>query len=78
MNNVYRDVQSVVARVSAKGVDASRPPARLRRALLLNCHFDTVPDSPGQFPLLFPLSLFFTVTFKLRYSAGEGCPSCLL
>ncbi|XP_068620663.1 endoplasmic reticulum metallopeptidase 1-like, partial [Battus philenor] len=41
MNNVYRDVQSVVARASGAG-------ARGRRtALLLNCHFDTVPDSPG-------------------------------
>ncbi|XP_026321103.1 endoplasmic reticulum metallopeptidase 1-like [Hyposmocoma kahamanoa] len=47
MNNAYRDVQSVVARVSAKGVDPSRPSGRPRRALLLNCHFDTVPDSPG-------------------------------
>lgn len=49
MNNAYRDVQSVVARVSAKGVDPSRPAGRQRRALLLNCHFDTVPDSPGQY-----------------------------
>lgn len=42
MNNVYRDVQSVVARVRGAGGRASRT------ALLLNCHFDTVPDSPGQ------------------------------
>ncbi|XP_060805544.1 endoplasmic reticulum metallopeptidase 1 [Amyelois transitella] len=42
MNNVYRDVQSVMARVrGAGGVRAHEP------ALLLNCHFDTVPDSPG-------------------------------
>ncbi|XP_063830921.1 endoplasmic reticulum metallopeptidase 1-like, partial [Ostrinia nubilalis] len=40
MNNVYRDVQSVVARVRGAG---GAPGA----ALLLNCHFDTVPDSPG-------------------------------
>lgn len=49
MNNAYRDVQSVVARVSARGAqpEPGRPrPAR--RALLLNCHFDTVPDSPGE------------------------------
>lgn len=50
MNNAYRGVQSVVARVSAKGVGVgeSGRPRRPRRALLLNCHFDTVPDSPGQ------------------------------
>ncbi|CAG5020125.1 unnamed protein product [Parnassius apollo] len=41
MNNVYRDVQSVVARASGAGG------RRARTALLLNCHFDTVPDSPG-------------------------------
>ncbi|CAK1584147.1 unnamed protein product [Parnassius mnemosyne] len=41
MNNVYRDVQSVVARASGVGG------RRARTALLLNCHFDTVPDSPG-------------------------------
>lgn len=43
MNNVYRDVQSVVGRVSPAGGAGPRP----RTALLLNCHFDTVPDSPG-------------------------------
>ncbi|CAB3244465.1 unnamed protein product [Arctia plantaginis] len=42
MNNVYRDVQSVVARVRGAG-GRERP----RTAILLNCHFDTVPDSPG-------------------------------
>ncbi|KAJ8717542.1 hypothetical protein PYW07_005472 [Mythimna separata] len=42
MNNVYRGVQSVAARVRGAG---GRP--RARSALLLNCHFDTVPDSPG-------------------------------
>ncbi|CAH2089062.1 unnamed protein product [Euphydryas editha] len=42
MSNVYRDVQSVVVRARAAG---GRPAARA--ALLLNCHFDTVPDSPG-------------------------------
>ncbi|XP_075981699.1 endoplasmic reticulum metallopeptidase 1-like isoform X2 [Anticarsia gemmatalis] len=46
MNNVYRDVQSVVARVSAAGA-AARAARPARTALLLNCHFDTVPDSPG-------------------------------
>ncbi|KAJ8716926.1 hypothetical protein PYW08_005325 [Mythimna loreyi] len=42
MNNVYRGVQSVAARVRGAGGRA-----RGRSALLLNCHFDTVPDSPG-------------------------------
>lgn len=42
MNNVYRDVQSVVARASGVGG------RRARTALLLNCHVDTVPDSPGE------------------------------
>ncbi|XP_063540781.1 endoplasmic reticulum metallopeptidase 1-like, partial [Cydia strobilella] len=45
MNNVYRDVQSVVARLSARG--GRPPPASRRNALLINSHFDTVPDSPG-------------------------------
>ncbi|XP_039759160.1 endoplasmic reticulum metallopeptidase 1-like [Pararge aegeria] len=42
MSNVYRGVQSVVLRVRGAGGRAGG-----RRALLLNCHFDTVPDSPG-------------------------------
>ncbi|KAG7301133.1 hypothetical protein JYU34_013974, partial [Plutella xylostella] len=46
MNNVYRSVQSVVARVSAAGAPPAPAPAP-RDALLLNCHYDTVPDSPG-------------------------------
>ncbi|KAG6454318.1 hypothetical protein O3G_MSEX008637 [Manduca sexta] len=45
MNNVYRDVRSVVARVSGAG---GRPRgAKQRTALLLNCHYDSVTDSPG-------------------------------
>ncbi|KAI8420574.1 hypothetical protein MSG28_009026, partial [Choristoneura fumiferana] len=45
LNNVYRDVQSVVARLSARG--GPPQPAPRRAALLINCHYDTVPDSPG-------------------------------
>lgn len=48
MNNVYRDVQNVVVRVRGVGGRATG-----RSALLLNCHFDTVPDSPGKFLHLF-------------------------
>ncbi|CAH4032462.1 unnamed protein product [Pieris brassicae] len=44
MSNIYRDVQSVVIRVRGAGGE-SRPTRR--SALLLNCHYDTVPDSPG-------------------------------
>ncbi|CAH0724104.1 unnamed protein product, partial [Brenthis ino] len=46
MSNMYRDVQSVVVR--ARGAGGRASPAR--SALLLNCHFDTVPDSPGESP----------------------------
>ncbi|GBP67671.1 Endoplasmic reticulum metallopeptidase 1 [Eumeta japonica] len=42
MTNAYRGVQSVVARLSARGNPPGPAPA-----LLLNCHLDTVPDSPG-------------------------------
>ncbi|XP_050667922.1 endoplasmic reticulum metallopeptidase 1-like [Leptidea sinapis] len=44
MSNIYRDVQSVVVRVRGAGVER---PGHKRHALLLNCHYDTVPDSPG-------------------------------
>lgn len=66
MNNVYRDVQSVVARVRGAGGRA-----RGRTALLLNCHFDTVPDSPGNYaprpstPPHHSTNLYFFTTFKL-------------
>lgn len=39
MTNVYRNVQNVVVRIS--GVEESA------HSLLINCHFDTVTDSPG-------------------------------
>lgn len=39
MTHVYNDVQNVVARIQAS-------PAT-NESLLMNCHFDTVPDSPG-------------------------------
>ncbi|KAJ2948720.1 hypothetical protein O0L34_g7978 [Tuta absoluta] len=45
MNNIYRDVQSVVARV--RGAGGGGKTRGKRSALLLNCHFDTVVDSPG-------------------------------
>ena len=41
MTNVYRDVQNVIVRVS----DLHAPSAH---SLLVNCHFDTVPGSPGE------------------------------
>ncbi|XP_049877297.1 endoplasmic reticulum metallopeptidase 1-like, partial [Pectinophora gossypiella] len=41
MTNVYRDVQSLVVRVGGAGGGGGDS------ALLLNCHFDTVPGSPG-------------------------------
>ncbi|KPJ00913.1 Endoplasmic reticulum metallopeptidase 1 [Papilio xuthus] len=47
MNNVYRDVQSVVARARGRGGETSRARRPSRTALLLNCHYDTVPGSPG-------------------------------
>lgn len=39
MTNVYNDVQSVVVRVGSK--------IKSKHSLLINCHFDTVQDSPG-------------------------------
>ncbi|XP_038211457.1 endoplasmic reticulum metallopeptidase 1-like [Zerene cesonia] len=45
MTNMYRDVQSVAIRV--RGAGGRAPGARKPDALLLNCHYDTVPDSPG-------------------------------
>lgn len=39
MTNVYKNVQNVVARIGP--VDTSR------HSLLINCHFDSVLDSPG-------------------------------
>ncbi|EFA07296.2 endoplasmic reticulum metallopeptidase 1 isoform X1 [Tribolium castaneum] len=39
MTNVYRDVQNVVVKVSSK--------IKSPHSLLINCHFDSVVDSPG-------------------------------
>ncbi|CAK1550290.1 unnamed protein product [Leptosia nina] len=47
MSNIYRDVQSVVVRVRGAGSEGAPGRTRKRAALLLNCHYDTVPDSPG-------------------------------
>jgi len=41
MTNVYRDVQNVIVRVSALRAPSTH-------SLLVNCHFDTVPGSPGE------------------------------
>jgi hypothetical protein len=41
MTNVYRDVQNVIVRVSAKHAESAH-------SLLVNCHFDTVSGSPGE------------------------------
>jgi hypothetical protein len=42
MTNVYRDVQNVIVRVSAKYAESPH-------SLLVNCHFDTVSGSPGEY-----------------------------
>ncbi|XP_071454875.1 endoplasmic reticulum metallopeptidase 1-like [Hetaerina americana] len=42
LTNVYRNVQNVIVRISNKNGD--KPSAY---SLLVNCHFDTVADSPG-------------------------------
>ncbi|XP_026679415.1 endoplasmic reticulum metallopeptidase 1-like [Diaphorina citri] len=39
MTNVYRNVQNVIVRIG--------PVVESAHSLLVNCHYDTVPDSPG-------------------------------
>lgn len=39
MTNVYNEVRSVVVKVSSK--------IKSEHSLLLNCHYDSVADSPG-------------------------------
>lgn len=41
MTNVYKDVRSVVVKVSSK--------VKSEHSLLLNCHYDSVADSPGKY-----------------------------
>lgn len=40
MTNVYQDVQNVVVKIGSK--------SRSSHSLLINCHFDSVVDSPGK------------------------------
>ncbi|KAK2579325.1 hypothetical protein KPH14_008277 [Odynerus spinipes] len=39
MTNVYRNVQNVIVKIG--------PHSLVKRSLLINCHFDTFPESPG-------------------------------
>lgn len=41
MTNVYRNIQNIVVKVGSR--------IKSPHSLLLNCHFDTVADSPGKF-----------------------------
>lgn len=43
MTNVYQDVQNIVVKVGSK---INSP-----HSLLINCHFDSVLDSPGNIPV---------------------------
>lgn len=54
MNLVYRDQQNVIVKVGSK--------IRSQHSLLINCHFDTVADSPGKF-LLFPNNIKCTYMY---------------
>lgn len=45
LNSVYRNIQNVVVRVSGKASSGS--------ALLLNCHYDSVVDSPGTLYIIY-------------------------
>lgn len=63
MTNVYNDVQSVVVRVGSK--------IKSKHSLLINCHFDTVQDSPGASDdgagmkqSFFSISKFFNLIFS--------------
>lgn len=43
MTNVYNDVQNVIVKLGSK--------IKSKHSLLLNCHYDTVIDSPGEFDI---------------------------
>jgi hypothetical protein len=45
MTNVYRNVQNVIVKIG--------PVKTSRHSLLINCHFDSVVDSPGNFKIFF-------------------------
>ncbi|KAM7287437.1 endoplasmic reticulum metallopeptidase 1 [Ixodes scapularis] len=42
--STYRNIQNVIARIAPR---ESQPAADKRHSLLVNCHFDTAPGSPG-------------------------------
>lgn len=60
MTNVYQDLQNVVVKIGSK--------IKSPHSLLINCHFDTVVDSPGKF-ILFLINYIL----YLKYCKSIDC-----
>lgn len=65
--NVYENVQNIIVRIESEN--------NLNSSLLLNCHFDSVPTSPG-IVLIFILILIFLFKtnkhFRSKYKESKN------
>lgn len=66
--NYYAEIQNVIAKFSSVGNSSS--------SLLLNCHFDSVPGSPGNqliiyIYIIYIIPFFFTNCFMLNQNKGD-------
>lgn len=60
MTNVYRNVQNIVVKIG--------PVESTRHSLLINCHFDSVMDSPGNVKYFFKIIFFCKNSKPILYS----------